>query len=146
MALAYKVHAMNNLRRARLPLSSTQKTALPEGHHLEVGSEVPQGCPPSNQAKSFWTAPEVNVKPPLLWSAGQVRVIRINENECRALGEVDQRYNPRQPARRRSVSLNREPRLPVGRASALGHWWAHVCVGVWEWTNAATVLCHSQED
>ncbi|GIY94835.1 hypothetical protein CEXT_6801 [Caerostris extrusa] len=54
--------------------------------------------------------------------------------------------NPRQPARRRSVSLNKELRLPVGRASALGHWWALVCVGVWEWTNAATVLCHSQED
>ncbi|GIY61488.1 hypothetical protein CEXT_399941 [Caerostris extrusa] len=57
-----------------------------------------------------------------------------------------QEDSPRQPTRRTSVSLNTELRLPVGRASALGHWWARVCVGVWEWTNAATVLCHSQED
>ncbi|GIY19564.1 hypothetical protein CDAR_273861 [Caerostris darwini] len=58
--------SLDSLRRACQPLSSAKKTALPEGHHLEVGSEVPQGCPPSNQVKSFWTAPGGQARPPLL--------------------------------------------------------------------------------
>ncbi|GIY19568.1 hypothetical protein CDAR_273891 [Caerostris darwini] len=102
----------------------------------------PSGLSILKPIKSFWTAPGGQARPPLLTPLTVCSVCWIAGPHSRGVFQD----NPRQPARRRSASLDRELRLPVGRASALGHWWARVCVGVREWTNAATVLCHSQED
>ncbi|GBO22107.1 hypothetical protein AVEN_177915-1 [Araneus ventricosus] len=45
-------------------------------------------------------------------------------HSCEARGN---QANPAQPARRRAAFLSRGLRLPVRRASALGHWWGSEC-------------------
>ncbi|GIX96576.1 hypothetical protein CEXT_34391 [Caerostris extrusa] len=56
----------SNLRRARQPLSSTQKTALPEGTPLGGRLRSPSRLSTLKPIKSFWTAPGGQVRPPLL--------------------------------------------------------------------------------
>ncbi|GIX72370.1 hypothetical protein CDAR_271341 [Caerostris darwini] len=154
-------------------VKSPSAAALQSEHSVARGTprggrlRSPSGLSTLKPIKSFWTAPGGQTRPPLLtpltvwsvcWSSPEVRAEKGWSTPSAFLDGLEGQLahirvtrgvfqdHPRQPARRRSMSLNRELRLPVGRASALGLWWDRVCVGVWEWTNAATVLCHSRED
>ncbi|GBN57615.1 hypothetical protein AVEN_85288-1 [Araneus ventricosus] len=55
---------------------------------------------------------------PIAFLEGLLREAGPHSSEARG-----NQANPAQPARRRAAFHSRGLRLPVGRASALGHWW-----------------------